>query len=348
MTGRFKQVLVFVCLGIIFLFVIFMINQTVQVIRLAYSVHPLFGEIVKYFSIGVFGVLFVVLFYQFLRLPRPVKLPHGKDGKEYREFLLRVRGRLIRNKNLPSSLTDGFLEGKGEVDFSALEVRIRDAERELDRQADHEIKATAQTIFLSTAVSQSGSLDSFVVLFGQLKMVWRIARIYNQRPVLREMVRLYANVAVTSFAARAVEDLDFAEVIEPVIKSFGSVGVLNFVPIISIVSNSIFSGATNALLTLRTGIIARKYCGLFGYFEVYGAYSDEGELKRYIKTSSMREAGKLLGGVIVTPTQTVLTMVMDGLRKSKEFSGRVIEEMGRATKDVFTRMMDMFKRKSEL
>lgn len=350
MMKRFKQVVVVVSLGIIFLFVIFMINQTVQVIQLAYSVHPLFGEIIKYLMIGVFAVLIVVLVYQFMHFPKPLRLPHGKNAEGYREFLLKVRNRLIKNKNLPALLTDGFLEEKkeAELDLPALEAKIRDAEKELDKQADHEIKATAQTIFLSTAVSQSGSLDSFVVLFGQLKMVWRIARIYNQRPVLREMITLYANVAVTSFAAKAVDDLDFAEVIEPVIKSFGSVGVLNFVPVISIVSNSIFSGATNALLTLRTGIIARKYCSLFSHFEGRETHPDDRALKRHIKTSSMREAGKLLGGVIVTPSQTVLRMVMDGLRKSKDFSGRVMEEMGKATKDVFARMMDLFKRKSEL
>lgn len=350
MTRRFRQVVVIVSLGIILLFVIFMVNQTVQVIHLAYSVHPLFGEIVKYLLIGVFALLIMVLVYQFMRLPKPLKLPQGKNGKDYGEFLLRVRDRLIKNKNLPAFLVDGLVELKKEgwADTAALEVKVRDAEKELDRQADHEIKGTAQTIFLSTAVSQSGSLDSFVVLFGQVKMVLRIARIYNQRPALREMIRLYANVAVTSFAARAVEELDFAEIIEPVIKSFGRVGVLNFVPVISIVSNSIFSGATNALLTLRTGIISRKYCGLFGHFEARETHPDDKELKRYIKTSSMREAGKLLGGVIVTPSQTVLKMVMDGLKASKDFSGRVMEEMGKATKDMFTRMMDMFKRKSEV
>jgi len=350
MTKRFRQVVLIVSVGIIFLFVIFMINQTVQVIHLAYSVHPLFGEMVKYLLITVFGLLTVVLGYRFMRLPKPLRLPHGKSDDDYRVFLFKVRDRLIKNKNLPAFLKDGLLEEKkeGEPGLAALEVKIRDAEKELGKQADHEIKGTAQTIFLSTAVSQSGSLDSFVVLFGQLKMVWRIARIYNQRPAFREMVKLYANVAVTSFTARAVDDLDFASVIEPVIKSFGRVGVLNFVPVISIVSNSIFSGATNALLTLRTGIITRKYCGLFSYFEVRETHPGEKELKGYIKTSAMREAGKLLGTVIVTPSQTVLKMVMDGLRKSKDFSGRVMEEMGKATKDMFGRMMDMFKRKSDM
>ncbi|MCP5105586.1 MAG: DUF697 domain-containing protein [bacterium] len=330
------------------MFVIFLINQTVQIIQLAHSVHPVFGEAVKYFLVGIYALLLMVLVYQFLRLPKPLKLPAGKDSKGYREFLLKIANRLKNNKNLPAYLKDMDIAGKkADADLPALEEMIKTAEKELDTQADHEIKATAQAIFVGTAVSQSGSLDGFVVLFGQLKMVWRIARIYNQRPALREMIKLYANVAVTSFAAKAIEDMDFAEIIEPVVKSFGSAGFLNFVPVISIVSNSIFSGAANALLTLRTGIITRKYCSLYSHFETREQYKDEKELKRFIKTSSLREAGKLLGSVIVTPTQTVLKMILNGLKKSKDFSGKKAEEMGKAAKDVVTRVIDFFKRKSD-
>jgi translation elongation factor EF-1beta len=231
------------------------------------------------------------------------------------------------------------------IDLAALEDKIKQAEIQLDKQANREIKTTAQTIFVSTAISQSGSLDSLVVLLGQVKMIWRIANIYNQRPALREMIKLYANVAVTSFAARAIEELDFAEIIEPVTRSFGSVGFLNLVPVISIISNSIFSGATNALLTLRTGIITRKYCSLFCYFETREKYRDENELKKYIKTSAIREAGKQLGSVIVTPSQTVLKVLLNGLKKSKDFSGKMVDEMGKAAREMINRIVDFFKRK---
>jgi hypothetical protein len=346
MRKQLKRLLVFVSFAIIVLFIIFIINQTVQIVQLAHSLHPVFGEVVKYFLIVIYALLVIFCFYQFMHLPKPLKLPEGKDSKHYKNFLFKIRNRLIKNKNLPLHLKEININPKEPgADLKALEQNIKEAEEELDKQANQEIKTTAQTIFISTAVSQSGSLDSFVVLFGQIKMIWRIAGIYNQRPALREMVKLYANVAVTSFTAKAVEELDFAEIIEPVIKSFGRAGFLNFVPVISIVSNSIFSGATNALLTLRTGIITRKYCSLFSHFEAREKYKDEKELKRFIKLSAIREAGKQLGSVIVTPSQTVLKMVLNGLKKSKDFSGKVVEEMGKVTKEMVTRIADFFKRK---
>ncbi len=351
MTKRFRQVLLIVSAGIIFLFIIFLINQTVQIINLAHSIHPIFGDIVKYFLIVIYALLIIISVYQFIHLPKPLKMPDpdGRDSKEYREFILKIRSRLLKNKNLSSHLRDMDIDPKEpDIDLAALEDKIKQAENQLDKQANQEIKTTAQAIFVSTAISQSGSLDSFVVLLGQVKMIWRIAKIYNQRPALREMIKLYANVAVTSFAARAIEELDFAEIIEPVTRSFGSVGFLNLVPVISIISNSIFSGATNALLTLRTGIITRKYCSLFCYFETREKYRDERELKKYIKTSAIREAGKQLGSVIVKPSQTVLKMVLNTLKKSKDFSGKMVEEMGKATKDIINRMIDFFKRKRHM
>jgi hypothetical protein len=346
MTKRFKQLLVIASVAIIFLFVIFIINQSVQIVQLAGSLHPLAGDIVKFLLLGIYALLIIFSVSRFLHLPKPLKFPKGKDAKDYGEFLLKIRARLQKNKHIPVH----WLETDKNMDFSKpgtnlteLEEKIKRAEKHLDQKANEEIKNTAQTIFISTAVSQSGSLDSFVVLVGQVKMVWRIAGIYNQRPAWKEMVRLYANVAVTSFAARAIEDLDFAEVIDPVIRSFGSTGFLNFIPVISILSNSIFGGATNALLTLRTGIVARKYCSLFSHFETKETYRDEKALKKHIKTSAIREAGTQLGSVIITPSQTLLKMVVTGLKKSKNFSGKVVDEMGKVTKDIINRIVDLFK-----
>lgn len=345
MSKRFKQALVVLSIGILFLFVIFVINQTVQIVHLAHSIAPLLGSIVKYLLIGIYAFLIAYSLYQFMHLPKPLKMPEGKGAEGYKLFLSALLARLRKNKNLSTNLLEPRADGKTtEMDTAAMENKIKAAEKELDQSANTEIRTTAQSIFISTAVSQSGSLDSFVVLVGQVRMIWRIARIYNQRPALRELTKLYANVAATSFTAKAIEDLDFAEIIDPVIKSFSSSGLINFIPVISIVSNSIFSGATNALLTLRIGIITRKYCSLFSQLEAREKYGDDSALKKFIKTSAIREAGKQLGGVIVTPSQTVLKMVMNGLKKSKEIPGKVMEEMEKMTKDMVTRVTDLFKR----
>ena len=347
MRKKMRRLILVLAIGIIFFFIIFLVNQTVQIINFCHSLHPLFGKIVKYLLILIYGLLIFFSLYHFIRLPKPLKLPEGKDSKDYKAFLLKIRNRLIKNKNLTAHPVQDRLRSKElDANFQALEQVIREAEKELDKQANQEIKTTAQSIFVSTAISQSGSLDSIVVLMGQARMVWRIAGIYNQRPALREMVKLYANVAATSFAAKAIEDIDFAEIVEPVISSFSGIALINIIPLISILTNSIFSGTANALLTLRTGIVTRKYCSLFSQFEHKKEYRDETQFKKYVRVSAVREAGKLLGGVVAAPSKQVFNVLLRTLKKTKDIPGKLLDEMAKVSKDIINRVVDVFKKKS--
>ena len=104
MTKRFKQVLLIVSAGIIFLFIIFVINQSVQIINLAHSIHPVFGEIAKYFLIVIYALLIIISVYQFMHLPKPLKLPGGKDSKDYKLPLLDWELQ-EQNKDVPKIIT---------------------------------------------------------------------------------------------------------------------------------------------------------------------------------------------------------------------------------------------------
>ena len=95
-------------------------------------------------------------------------------------------------------------------------------------------------------------------------MIWRIARVYYQRPMLRDLIRLYANVAGTAFLASELDDIDISEQVQPILSSaLGPLAVM--VPGVqlaaSILVNSVLTGTANAFLTLRVGIIAKRYCG---------------------------------------------------------------------------------------
>lgn len=87
----------------------------------------------------------------------------------------------------------------------------------LDEAAHREVKKTASVVFVSTAVSQSGKLDGFIVFSLLVKMVWRIAHIYNQRPSYTSLFSLYANVAGTTLIAGSVDEIDISEQLEPVL-----------------------------------------------------------------------------------------------------------------------------------
>src|SRR5690606_41651099 len=72
----------------------------------------------------------------------------------------------------------------------------------LAKRADEVTRKTALQVFLTTAISQNGSLDGLAVLAAQSRMVLEIAKIYNQRPTLRDLVWLYGNVAFAALFAQ--------------------------------------------------------------------------------------------------------------------------------------------------
>jgi len=142
---------------------------------------------------------------------------------------------------------------------------IEKAVGHLSTQADLVVRRTASAVFLSTALMQNGRLDGLIVLFTQIQMVGRIARIYVQRPSPRELARLYANVAGTAFVASGLESLDLGEMVAPLAVSVVPAlkgGIPGLSGISALLVKCVSNGAANAFLTLRVGEIARRYCEL--------------------------------------------------------------------------------------
>src|SRR5690606_13585436 len=122
--------------------------------------------------------------YMFLRLPKPLLPPDTEEGPEFAEYLDRLRRRLATNPHL---------QGVSLATRSEIEVALKS----LDAIAEERTKAAASQVFVTTAISQNGSLDSFLVLGAQSKLILEIARIYYQRPTVRDLLSLYSNVAAT-------------------------------------------------------------------------------------------------------------------------------------------------------
>jgi hypothetical protein len=147
-------------------------------------------------------------------------------------------------------------------------------------------------------------------------MVLRIARLYYQRPTLRDLIQLYANVAGTAFLASEFEDIDISEQVEPVLSStLGALAVT--IPGVqlaaSILVNSVLTGAANAFLTLRVGIIARRYCGSLVISE-----------KRTLRRAASAEAAKLLGSIVKQGTAKLSKALW---KASKGKVGNVLSSM---------------------
>lgn len=201
-------------------------------------------------SLLLLGLLLVPVYYV-VRLPARLEYPEEGDAAGIAAYRLSLCTALNRNPRLKKH---GLVVRDDNLNH-ALSV--------LDAEARSEVKRTAGIVFVSTAISQSGKLDGLVVLVLLIKMVWRVAHIYHQRPAWSNLVHLYANVAGTTLIAASIEEIDMAEQMEPVIgeligsTAFGSIPGLG--QISDFVFRSVMEGAVNAFLALRMGEVAIGY-----------------------------------------------------------------------------------------
>jgi hypothetical protein len=255
------------------------VNQTAQVVQLAKEVHPVLGTVTLWGLMLSYAALIGVPVVMIVRMPRALAPPTTDSGPEFDRHIVELSRRLDTNPRVQ-------LASIRPVDRHGVEKALQ----LLDEDANQIVRQMASTVFLTTAVSQSGRLDVLLVLMAQSRMIWRIAHLYYQRPSLRELLHLYSNVAATAFVAGELDDLELHQMIQPL--AAGSLGtVTGAIPgmqvMTTIVVNSLLSGSANAFLTLRVGLIARGYCG-----------SLVAQPRARMRRSATTEAAKLLTGIV--------------------------------------------------
>jgi Domain of unknown function (DUF697) len=285
-----------------------------SLISLADRIHPIAGTIVfwSFFLAAGFFALYCVIAYA--RLPAALIPPAEMSGPKHEAYLQALRARLAANprtRDLPL------------VTLAEIEAAVG----QLSNEADKVVRRTASTVFLSTALMQNGRLDGLVVLFTQIQMVNRVARIYVQRPSPRELMRLYANVAGTALIASGLESLDLGEMIAPLATSVVPAikgGIPGLSGISALLVRCISNGAANAFLTLRVGEVARRYCALTSRCS-----------RDAIRKSATAAAVHHLGRIVRENGALVVKKIWEAARDS---GASKVEDIRGATRDLFTRI----------
>jgi len=285
-----------------------------SLISLADRIHPIAGTIVfwSFFLASGFFALYCVITYA--RLPGALIPPAETSGPKHDAYLQALRIRLAVNPrtwDLPLATPEEIEEAVGH----------------LSNEADKVVRRTASTVFLSTALMQNGRLDGLVVLFTQIQMVNRVARIYVQRPSPRELIRLYANVAGTALIASGLESLDLGEMIAPLATSVVPAikgGIPGLSGISALLVRSISNGAANAFLTLRVGEVARRYCALTSRCS-----------RDAIRKSATAAAVHHLGRIVRENGALVVRKIWEAARDSGVSK---VEDIAGVTRDLFTRI----------
>ncbi|CCO23581.1 DUF697 domain-containing protein [Maridesulfovibrio hydrothermalis] len=279
-------------------FILFMLNQIAALAQLCATYFPQSYDYVLFGISGIFLVCCLSPLAVFIFRPGPLTMPEDPTPAEQRIFIRKLRKRLRKNKYIRRSKMS--LSSNEDLDM-ALNM--------LDEVSTEKMKSVASRIFLSTAISQNGQLDSFIVLGSLTKLVWDVSRVYNQRPSFRDMVSVYANVAGTAFFAGAVEELDIQSQIEAIMSPVLAGSALGMIPgaggLTSIVTASILDGSTNAFLALRVGIITR------GHFNFHADKKSAGYRRAVLK-----EAAGMLLSIAVGSTKMITTAYIKTITRS--------------------------------
>ncbi|MBW6464854.1 MAG: DUF697 domain-containing protein [Dethiobacteria bacterium] len=299
MYNSIKKALFIATFFLSVLFIIFIINQTSQLVSLAGGVHPILGQFTLFTLLVIYAAVVTVPLAALFSRPRTLFPPDEADKIAYSKYLVKLSERHKKNPHLK------------EVEINPGDVStIEEAHRKLNILADEKIKEAASNVFIMTAISQYGALDAVIVIFSQLRMIWQVVLVYNQRPNFRELAYLYSNIFATAFLATKIENLEVLEdQLEPVIASVMGSSLSSLTPgfnaAANIITNSVIQGSANAFLTLRVGVIARQYCASLIRPE-----------RNSIRSAAIVQASSLLALVLGESTYKVTKAVLRATAKA--------------------------------
>lgn len=247
-------------------------------------------NISRYFEYGFYGLSFLLVYILIINPMRIILFaptfsiatimdPHNKKTKKTYK---KVTKNIAKNKDTSDEDKEMLISGLS--DQSKLQENLNFYfNKRLKPEINRIIMRNAKTVMISTAISQNGRLDMMSVIVVNLKMIKEIVLKCGFRPSYPKLGKLSVNVFTTAMIAEGLEGLDFSDLFPQ-----STANALAEIPLIKPIASSIVQGISNALLTIRIGIVTRKYL-----FTEYKNIS-----KSEIRVSSIKESIKMLPSVV--------------------------------------------------
>ncbi len=273
-----------ISIGFIILFMLILLSSVLDV---GERLRPLFNGYVEYAFYAIATLLIYVLILRpahIILFSPSFSVETTLDEDSHKNYLVyrRVAKRLLAQGNLPEEEVvklETALKGPKEELKPAL---YHTYNKVVKKQMNKVIKKNAKTVMISTAISQNGRLDFFTIVVVNLKMIKELVVMCGFRPSFKNLAKLTMNVFTTALIAEGLENMDLNDLLPN-----STMNVLGDIPFVKPVISSVIQGTSNALLTLRIGVVTRKYL-----------FSDAKEItKEQIRRNALLEAAKMLPSV---------------------------------------------------
>ncbi len=276
------------------------------------AVHPALGAAFLVASVGAIGRFVAWPLFRFLAGPKALSPPDvdlaaealsPADVRKRIEYDAAFLERLAANPEasfdghaasgarealakLKADLESGTEPRAAAVSLARIESqRIAPLLKDLDARVDAYVRREAVAVGVATSVSLNGTIDAFLVLWRNVNMVARIARLYSGRPDLRVSLMILRDVSLAVILSRVLEDVTemAGEALGGVVGKLGGVVIGPFL-----------DGSLNALMTLKLGDLAKRRCRSF---EPWSEAAARGATRQAFDKVS-REAGDLVAEIL--------------------------------------------------
>lgn len=307
-----KTFYIMIGIGLFIIFLFILASHVLNVGERLRGVH----EYAEYAFYGVAAVLFFVLVLNPLRIIffAPTFKIDVLGGKaENTRVYRRSAKTMLKSKHLTEGEKNRLKMALHHEED--LEVAIKGVfEGSIKDDVDAIIKRYAKTALVTTAISQNGSLDMLSVVFTNLRMIKAIVERSGFRPGYMRLGKLTINVAVIAMVAEGLEDVDINEALP---SRLGE--TVKDIPVVRSMTNSVFQGISNGMLTARIGIVTRRY--LF----------QENQLKnpRELRLAAFKESFRLMPAIVSEGLASFPKNIMSFM--AKPFTWRPFSKKGTET-----------------
>ncbi len=255
--------------------IIFLIASIISIYQFFYSFHPHAG----YLSLAIIIILLIIFIIkpvmQALLTPC-FSLDISKSNKSklnkinYRKLKKVAKNIISVNKNVSEESKNKLREAlkKDQETLSDTLKSIYDDEIKKDI-TKLTIQRASETL-LATAISQNNNFDAFTTIIINIRLIMQIVVRCGYHPTYPQLAKLIIKVMRNALIAYTLQSLHLEDIVINGINKLVK-GALNIIPGVNEIAKSLTQGAANALLTLRIGILTRKY--------LYKEYSLQEEIR---------------------------------------------------------------------
>lgn len=249
--SKFFWYMIAICALVLFLLIL--VSSCIQIGERLRQIH--FGvEIAFYvvvfilFFFGIINPIRIIVTSPSLAIVTSVDAPSKKNYEIYQ----RVAKNIVKNNPLPN---DQIAMLENYKTYEELQFNLEFVfDKSIRTKLNNEIIKNAKTVMISTAICQNARVDMISVFAINLKMIKDLVRRCGFRPSMKNLSKLTVNVFGTALIAEGLENMSIDEILPSNVMS-----QISDIPLIKPLISSVTQGIANSLLTIRIGIITRKY-----------------------------------------------------------------------------------------